>query len=209
MLDALMPISEAPWSRSRFRQFAADRLRLADIAILVTMGVVAAAATAMMGFNLRIPGHAILRTVFPLALGLALVPRRGSGVMMSGSAAVAMMAFRAAGWSGGGFGALTSLLLTGPLLEIATQWSRRGWQLYLALSLAGLVSNLAAFFVRGLAHSAGGGQMQIQLGNQALVQWWPRASISYAICGLLAGLISAAICFRASKDNGPAGELPE
>jgi hypothetical protein len=110
---------------------------------------------------------------------------------MSASAGLSLTFLRLTGMAGGGAGALTSLLLTGPLLDVASRWSRRGWQLYLAFSAAGLASNLAAFGVRWATKVGSGG-------GRALAEWQPQAIVTYAVCGLLAGLIGAAICFRAT-----------
>jgi hypothetical protein len=194
--SSLLALHRGLRAQSRFRQLTAERLRVSDIVILVTAGVFAGAATTWLDFNLRIPGHAILRTVIPLAIGLAMVPRRGSGVVMSCSAALSVLFFRSMGASGGGTGALTSLLLAGPLLDFASHWAMRGWQIYLSFAVAGLTCNLAAYSVRwgtkaGLEGKGLGG-------GRALHEWQVPAALSYAVCGLLAGLIAAALCFRAS-----------
>src|SRR5690606_25269753 len=162
----------------------------------------AAAATALLDLGWRIPGHAILRTVIPLAVGLALVPRRGSGMVMSATAGSGMLGLQAAGMAGGGAGALTSLLLTGPLLDVASRWSLRGWHVYLSFALAGLTSNMLAFLVRWATKAAsGGGGGGGMGGGRALAEWQPQAIVTYAICGLLAGLLGAAVCFRARSKN--------
>jgi hypothetical protein len=62
-----------------------------EVAVLVLLGATAAAATALLDLPLRIPGHAILRLVFPMALGLALVPRRLSGSFMGVSALASLL----------------------------------------------------------------------------------------------------------------------
>ena len=53
-----------------------------QIGALVLLGAGAALASGLLDFRLRIPGHAILRSVFPMALGLALVPVRKGGTLM-------------------------------------------------------------------------------------------------------------------------------
>jgi hypothetical protein len=174
----------------------ADRLRAVDLLILGLAGLAAAAATALLDFGVRVPGHAILRTVLPLALGMAFVPRRGSGLVMSASAGLGLMALRSVGLDGGGGGATTSLLLTGPLLDLASRWSRGGWRIYLAFAGAGLASNMTAFAVRWALKAGGAGRGSG--GGRGLGEWQSQAIVTYAICGLLAGLISAVICFRAS-----------
>ena len=98
-------------------------------------------------------------------------------------------------------GALTSLTLTGPLLDVCVQRARTGWRLYLAFAMAGLGANLVAFFVRG-----GAKLLSFEhVGARPLSNWILHASYSYALCGILAGLISAAIWFQAtqSKESDP------
>lgn len=194
MFSALLPASETLRDASRFRNITSDKFRLADLGLLLGLGFVAAVATTL-DWKLRLPGHAILRTVLPLALGLALVPRRGSGFLLSGSAGVGALGLLAAGWPGAGVGAVTSLMLAGPLLDLAGSLSRRGWHIYLSFAAAGLAANVAAFAVRWAAKTGGGGRA----GSRLLAEWWPQAIGSYAVCGLVAGLIAAAICFRASS----------
>jgi hypothetical protein len=104
-----------------------------------------------------------------------------------------------------GVGAMTSLVLTGPLLEMAVWRAGRGWKLYLAFALAALSANLGAFAVRGGAKVAG----LDHLGGRLLAEWWTPALVSYAICGLAAGLVSAAIWFRLSnRGDSESAEAP-
>jgi hypothetical protein len=202
----LQPAPEGLRAQSRFGPLIGERSGLADVTILVGAGLTAAAATALVDFDLRIPGHAILRTMLPLSLGLALAPRRGSGLVMSVFAGLGILGLRIAGFAGGGAGALTSLLLTGPLLEAAARWSRHGWRLYLAFAVAGLASNTAAFAVRWAAKSAAGGGGGGLGGGRSLAEWQFPAIVTYAVCGLLAGLLAAAICFRARGEDHHKGK---
>lgn len=196
----LLPTHEGLRAGSRLRALTADQLRSIDVLVLVGAGLAAAAATALLDFGWRIPGHAILRTLLPLAVGLACVPRRGSGFIMSGAAGVGLLVLRALGVAGGGAGAFTSLLLTGPLLDAASGWTRRGWQIYLSFAGAGLASNMAAFLVRWVTKAAsGGGGGQGLGGGRMLGEWQSQAIVTYALCGLLAGWIGAAICFRGTS----------
>src|SRR5262249_25013321 len=108
-----------------------------EIAVLALLGAAAAAMTVLPHLQLRIPGHAILCAAFPLALGLALVPRQLAGSLMGTSALATALLFQAGG-AGAGPGALTSLALTGPLLDVALLGAARPWRLYLGFVLAGL-----------------------------------------------------------------------
>ena len=104
------------------------------------------------------------------------------------------------GYAALGVGALTSLGLIGPLLDVALWRARQGWRLYVGFALAGLGANLAALAVRagpklvGLDHAAG----------RPLAAWWTQAAVSYAVCGLVAGLISALVWFRFAPRHGRA-----
>jgi hypothetical protein len=110
------------------------------------------------------------------------------GVGAVGSA----LAVRLGGWSGLGLGALTSLSLLGPLLDVALWHVRQGWRLYLGFAVAALASNLLALVARGGAKLAG----LEHPGARGLAEWWPQAVATYTLCGLIAGLLSAWICFR-------------
>jgi len=167
-------------------------LQVAEMLLLLGAGVGAALATALLDFGLRIPGHAIIRAVFPMSLGLALAPRRMGGMVMGASALGSAAALNAGGLAALGAGAMTSLALTGPFLDLALWRAGRGWRLYLGFALAGLGSNLAALAVRAGTKLAGLGH----LGARPLAEWWPQAIGTYALCGLLAGLISAVVWFR-------------
>ena len=96
-----------------------------------------------------------------------------------------------------GAGSLTSLALTGPLLDLALVGARRGWRLYLGFVLAGIASNLVALGFRGglkaLTGDMGGGRL--------MGEWWHQAYLTYPVCGLLAGLLSAAVWFRLRGDR--------
>jgi len=175
-------------------------IQVAELATLIVMGVAAAAASHLIELSLRIPGHAIVRMIFPMAFGLALVPRRGAGSTMGLVAAVLTVGFTGARISSAGLGAMTSLLLCGVALDAVIAWARSGWRLYLGLALAGLAVNMAAFAAKagtklmgigGTGLGGGGGG-----GGGAWQSWFPRAVVTYPLCGAAAGLICAGILFR-------------
>lgn len=120
---------------------------------------------------------------------------------MGASAAIAAVAFRFAGASGEGMslGATTSLIATGPLLDWTLRHASGGWRLYASFAAAGLASNLLALAVRGGAKAFG----FERLGARPLSVWLPQAAITYVLCGILAGLISAAILFYARRKSSP------
>ena len=168
-----------------------------QIGALVLLGAGAALASGLLDFRLRIPGHAILRSVFPMALGLALVPVRKGGTLMGVSALGTALMMRACGVGSFGAGSFASLALTGPFLDLALIGARRGWRLYLGFVLAGLASNLAALCLRGGMKAVTGDMA----GGRLMGEWWHEASLTYPVCGLLAGLLSAAVWFRLRGDR--------
>lgn len=165
-----------------------------DWFVLGVFGVIAACSSTFLDLGIsRIPGHAILRVVFPMAMGLALVPRLGAGCVMGGTAAITAGCFQAAGFRGEalGLGAFTSLCATGPLLDWTLRRAASGWRQYAAFAFAGLASNLLALGVRGTAKAIG----WEAAGRRPLGEWLTQAVGTYIACGLIAGLISGLILF--------------
>ena len=89
-----------------------------------------------------------------------------------------------------GFGSIASLVLAGPILDFAVRRARTGRGIYAGVIVAGLATNLVAFAVRLTA--------KIVTPDVAspLSAWLLRALPSYAACGIVAGLVSAALWFR-------------
>ena len=162
-------------------------LGVAEVAVLLLCGAGAALISAYARLSLGIPGHAIIRSVFPMALGLALVPRRGAGFCMGSGALATVFCLRFLGLPQSGVGATTSLVLTGPLLDIALMGAASGWRLYLGFVSAGLVSNLVALVVRGGAKEL----LPLPLAGRPFAEWLAQAAFTYPLCGALAGLISS------------------
>jgi hypothetical protein len=170
----------------------AEQISWLELAALLACGVLAALAVFAIHLSWRVPGHAILRAVFPMAAGLAVVPRRGAGLVMTLSAAAtgAVLHWR-------GFGeiqpaALASLLALGPLLDLATLGRATGWPLYLRFVAAGIAANFVAFTTRTtlttLGYETPGSHQMERLG------WIVPAS--FLLCGAIAGLVSAIAWFR-------------
>jgi hypothetical protein len=192
MFRSLFAVEPALASSVRFPALGdTDRpIQKLELALLFVMGVAAAAAALFGQYKLQIPGHAIIRVVFPIALGLALVPRRGAGATMGVVAAGATIAFSGLRLDSTGVGAITSLLLSGVVLDYAASRARSGWPLYAGLASAGLTINVVAFGAKAaskLLGVSGGGPWET---------WWPRAVVSYPLCGLAAGLVCAIVLFR-------------
>jgi hypothetical protein len=204
--EPLLPLHPGLRSTTRLRRLVWNGTSAStrDWLILISAGVIATCASTFLDYNLKIPGHAILRVTFPMAIGLALVPRRGAGSVMGFAAIVTAIGLRLGGAGGDGMslGALTSLATTGPLMDFTLRRTNGGWKQYLAFAGAGLTSNLLAFAVRGgaklLGFEHGGGRR--------FASWLAQAAITYPVCGLLAGLISGAIWFYARHRSERASE---
>lgn len=186
-------------SRSRLPTLSRsdDAMTALEWAALVGIGALAACAVTFWDWKVKLPGHAILRAVFPMSFGLALAPRRVAGSIMGASALLTTLLLGLGGVSGPGAGAMTSLCLTGPILDAAVALTRRSGRVYLGLACAGLVSNLAALAVR-----AAGKHFGFESGGGSWATWWPRAVISYPLCGLAAGLLSAVVWFQFKQRKG-------
>jgi hypothetical protein len=207
-----------------------DFVRPVELSVLVAAGAGAACLTNLIDMGLGIPGHRIIFSIFPLALGLALVPRRGAGSIMGASALAATGALWLAGQHVAGIGALTSLVLGGPMLDLALRWSGYGWRLYGAFILAGAGSNAVAFLVRaagkaiavasgsvggggpgrgtgnGRGLGGGGGLGRRLAGGNPLGTWLPEAVWTYALAGVLAGLLSAVVWFHLRERDERGGD---
>lgn len=161
-----------------------------EMATLLLAGVVAAAATGFMRAGLRIPGSSIVLSALPIGLGLALVPRRGAGSIMAVGAFLTAAGLSVGGFVAFGPGAMTSLCLTGPMMDVAVAGAGAGWRLYAGLVTAGFAANLLALLQRAAAKLLG----LEQPGTRLFAEWWRQAVITYAISGAAAGLL-AAICW--------------
>ncbi|MBI3462115.1 MAG: hypothetical protein HY000_03510 [Planctomycetes bacterium] len=169
-----------------------ERISAGEVVTLCLCGFVAALCTAFLDLDLRIPGHSIIRAIFPMAFGFALVPRRSAGTIMGTTALATSLGLKVGGFAGMGTGAMTSLFLTGPLLDLSLMYARAGWQLYWGFMLAGVVSNLVALVVRGAAKLWAADQ----LGGRRFGEWLPQAVMTYLLCGAVAGLVSAFFWFQ-------------
>jgi hypothetical protein len=167
-----------------------------DVLICLLTGSLAAAIVHYLDFSLRIPGHAILRSVVPVMLGLALAPRRMSGTLIASSALTTSWLLRSPG-HGAGMGALTSLIVIGPVLDACLWEARSGRGVWFRCALAGLITNFSAFVIR-----MGGKWTGWELGIRPVSQWWSYALFTYLVCGLVAGLLAGAISFRLTP-RGP------
>lgn len=177
---------------SRLSVYRGDRISTSEVAILLACGALAAAAVGLLQLRIAVPGHAILRAVLPMALGAALVPRRGAGLVMAAGAGIGCGLMSVAQVGAFPAAAMLSALALGPVLDIALRGNPLGWKLYARFATAGAAANLLAYFVKlgtlQLGWSAAGGRQFLAFGMLA--------PVSFIVCGTIAGLISATIFFR-------------
>ena len=177
-----------------------DRISVADFALLLSCGAAAALAVSYVKLGLRIPGHSIVLAALPLVLGMALAPRRLAGSVMATGALGTSWLLSLTGGVGFGWGASVSLLLFGPMMDVALLRVGGGWQLYGALVLSGLATNLVALGARGLPKMLGVDGADGRL----LGDWWAQAIVTYTLSGVAAGLLGALCWFQATeRGNGP------
>ena len=166
-----------------------DRISVSEVLVLFLCGAVSASIIAFVRLGLRLPGHSIVLSMIPMALGLSLAPRRFGGFLMSAGAFATAAAYTGAGLTQYGSGAFVSMCLMGPMMDLALTKVRTGWRLYLGLLLAGIGTNLMA-----LASRSAGKLLGLDLGTRPFGGWWTQAIMTYTLCGALAGLLGA-ICF--------------
>jgi len=163
-------------------------------------GSAAAAAVSLVKLSLGIPGSSIVLTALPMALGMSLAPRRLAGsVMSAGALGAAVLLTQTAGVRFGS-GAFASLLLLGPMMDVALRRARSGWRVYAALVLAGVGANVMA-----LASRAAPKLLGLDLpGTRPFDSWWLQASVTYTLSGVVAGLLGA-LCWFHFNDRAARG----
>jgi hypothetical protein len=199
MIDNWFSINEGLASAGRIPSLARMRERISayEILLLILCGAGAATASGFIRLGLRLPGHSIVLSMIPMALGLALAPRRLSGVIMGASALGTAAAFNFTGLAHIGSGAFISLCLVGPVMDLAVSRLRSGWKLYLGLVLSGILTNLLALSSRGANKLLG-----LDLaGTRPFGSWWTQAVITYSLSGALAGLVGALLFFHLRKQQ--------
>ncbi len=177
------------------------RVTLAELVLLLLCGSAAAFAIGYIKLGLRIPGHAIVLAVVPVAFGLAIAPRRMAGSVMSAGAfgtAALLSAFAGARYGGGSF---VSLCLVGPMMDVALARVRSGWRLYVGLILAGVAANFCALVSR-----TGGKVLGFDLpGTRPFGTWWTQALLTYTLSGAVAGLLGARFWFHLRRRGNSPG----
>ena len=167
-------------------------ISVAEMLLLFTCGAASAAAVGFVKLSLGIPGHSIVLAALPMALGMSLAPRRFAGSVMSAGALGTALALTQFGGARFGSGAFASLLLLGPVMDVALRRVRSGWRLYAALVVAGVVTNLMALASRGVPKVLG-----LDLpGSRPFDSWWLQAAVTYTLSGVVAGLLGALCWFH-------------
>jgi hypothetical protein len=188
---------------ARFPSLARSEQRVSAVELLLLLmcGATAAVAIGMVKLRLGIPGHSIVLAAVPMALGMALAPRRMAGCVMSGGALGAAWLLTSAGGGNFGSGSFVSLSLLGPMMDLALNGVRGGRRVYGALILAGLTTNLLALTSRAVPKVLG-----LDVGARPWDSWWLLASVTYTLSGIVAGLLGA-ICWFHFNDRKNAGSI--
>ena len=203
MVDDWFVVRDGLIGAARFPSLARPLHRISAIEclLLLTCGASSAAAIAFIKLSLGIPGHSIVLAALPMALGMSLAPRRFSGSMMSVGALTTAWSLTQLGGVRFGSGAFASLLLLGPIMDVAMSRARRGWRVYASLVAAGVVTNMLALGSRALPKVLG-----FDLpGARPFDSWWLQASLTYTLSGVVAGLLGAFCWFQLNdrKGHGP------
>ena len=170
---------------------AEQRISVIEVLLLLMCGATAAAAVGLVKLRLGIPGHSIVLAALPMALGVALAPRRMAGCVMSAGAIGTAGLLTAAGTGSFGSGSFVSLALLGPMMDLALTGARGGHRVYVALVVSGLATNLLALASRAVSKVLG-----LDLGSRPWDSWWLQASMTYTLSGIVAGLLGAACWFH-------------
>ena len=101
-----------------------SRISALELILLLSCGAAAAAAAGYVKLSLRIPGHSIVLSALPMVLGLALAPRRLAGSVMSAGAIGTAWLLSGVGGASYGSGSAVSLLLIGPMMDVAVRHAR-------------------------------------------------------------------------------------
>jgi len=169
-----------------------------EVVLLLGLGAGAAVLAGFVHLRVPLPGNAILRAFLPIATGLALIPRRGAGTLMASGGLAASTALVGLGIGQLQPPALVGALALGPLLDWSLRGASRGWSIYLRMILCGMAANLLSFLARLTTALAGLDPVT----SRPFTEFWPTALVSFLLCGALAGLLAALVCFRSGKQAG-------
>ena len=193
MVRNWFPVREALVDAARFPTLAKPHHHVSalEVFLLFSCGATSAMAIAFVKLSLGIPGHSIVIAALPMTLGMSLAPRQFAGVMMSASAIGTAFLLSLAGRATFGSGAFASLVILGPMMDLALRHARGGWGLYAALVTAGVATNLLALTSRAASKILG-----LDVGARSFDSWWLQASVTYTLSGIVAGLLGAFCWFH-------------
>ena len=193
MFGNWFPVREGLAGAARFPTLVGlhDRISAGELLLLLSCGAASAAAIAVVKLSLGIPGHSIVIAALPMTMGMSLAPRQFAGVVMSASAIGTAFLLSLAGRATFGSGAFTSLVLLGPMMDVALRHARAGWRLYAALVSAGVATNLLALASRAASKVVG-----LDAGSRPFDSWWLQASVTYTLSGVVAGVLGALCWFH-------------
>lgn len=193
MVSNWFPVREGLVGAARFPTLARPHHRISAIELLLlfSCGATSAMAIAFVKLSLGIPGHSIVIAALPMTLGISLAPRQFAGVMMSAGAIGTAFLLSLAGRAAFGSGAFASLVILGPMMDLALRHARSGWRLYAALVTAGVATNLLALASRAASKILG-----LDFGARPFDGWWLQASGTYLLSGVVAGLLGALCWFH-------------
>jgi hypothetical protein len=177
---------------------ARAQVSAAEVLILLASGAAAAAAVGLAKLGLGIPGHSIVLAALPMALGIALAPRRAAGSLMSASAFSTAWALGGTTAASYGSGSFVSLCLLGPMMDVALRNARSGRRVYAGLILAGMATNALALVSR-----AGAKLIGLDPSARPFDTWWLQASMTYTVSGAVAGLLGALCWFHFTERRTP------
>lgn len=201
MVNDWFAVHDGLVSAARFPSLARTRGRVSaiELLLLLSCGAAAAMAVAYVKLSLRIPGHSIVLAALPMVLGLSLAPRRLAGSVMSAGAVGTAWLLTATGGTSFGAGSSVSLLLIGPMMDVAVRHARGGWRVYAALVLSGVATNLLALGSRAAFKVLG-----LDLADaRPFDSWWLQALVTYTLSGVVAGLLGALCWFHFNdRSNG-------
>lgn len=204
MIDNWFAIHDGLVGAARLPSLARARTRVSaiELLLLIACGASAAAAVGYVKLSLRIPGHSIVLAALPMVLGLSLAPRRLAGSVMSAGAIGTAWLLATVGGASYGSGSSVSLLLIGPMMDVAVRHARTGWRVYAAVILSGVTTNLLALGSRAASKVLG---LDLAAGARPFDSWWLQASVTYTLSGLIAGLLGALCWFHLSlrANDGP------
>ena len=196
MFSDWFAVREGLLGAARFPSLARPhhRISVLELLLLFSCGATSAMAIAFVKLSLGIPGHSIVIAALPMTLGTALAPRQLAGVTMSAGAIGTAFLLSFAGRATFGSGAFASLVILGPMMDLALRHARSGWRLYAALVTAGVATNLLALGSRAASKILG-----LDAGARPFDSWWLQASVTYTLSGIVAGLLGALCWFHVNE----------